>query len=660
RAMADDTGPDANLGAFSPVDYMSITSFPRLPEDDAASSDTGGVRARRKQDDALDDPDSNDPENFLKTARLQRLPSSSSEPDSQESSPLRLTKKDPFSQECACRRDGLTVIITACLTFATGVTIALIIQIYLGEPQVYYNGTVVSDVRLCSDIGTDILHKRGSSVDAAVATALCAGIVHPHSSGLGGGGVMLVHNIKENTTRAIDFWAVAPAEDLLFNNLNANLTLLTKAGLSVGVPGMIKGLYQAHQLYGRMPWGEVVAAAARVAKDGFNVTTELDRGFVIGVPWDFSCRRIQFTFTNSGLYFSVERRAELLSGQKRNVAKMPEEWWGGCNITFPFVATVPMHSGLMLGSIFLQCIHMVHKPDSGDVAGHLLLSAPPPHAGASLLLALGIMEGYNLSTHDDGNLTYHWLTEALKFSFIQGSTLGDPTVDASVAERMQNILSKLEAGRIRELINDTWTLPADSYGARQLIDSYGDASSVLVMGPDDLIVAMTSSLSGAFGSRVMTPSGILLNSAMLDFTDPSQSPNPTAGQANVMGPGRRPITWALPTIARPLRGLCGTYLSLGGSKGPADTSSLAQIIIDLFSFRRNVTDSVLLARLHPEPNLWRVLVEDGFPEAEASFLRSRGHNVVRSGGSLGVTHVVRRLNDNIRGVEDPRAGRALP
>ncbi|XP_032817726.1 glutathione hydrolase 7 [Petromyzon marinus] len=655
--MADDTGPDANLGAFSPVDYMSITSFPRLPEDDAASSDTGGVRARRKQDDALDDPDSNDPENFLKTARLQRLPSSSSEPDSQESSPLRLTKKDPFSQECACRRDGLTVIITACLTFATGVTIALIIQIYLGEPQVYYNGTVVSDVRLCSDIGTDILHKRGSSVDAAVATALCAGIVHPHSSGLGGGGVMLVHNIKENTTRAIDFWAVAPAEDLLFNNLNANLT----AGLSVGVPGMIKGLYQAHQLYGRMPWGEVVAAAARVAKDGFNVTTELASavGHLLSGNLSASLRGVFAPGGQGVLAGDPMKRLDLANVLDAIALHGPDAVYQS-NLTLELIAQVAANGGVLSAEDFSNYSVLVQNPLETTYQGHLLLSAPPPHAGASLLLALGIMEGYNLSTHDDGNLTYHWLTEALKFSFIQGSTLGDPTVDASVAERMQNILSKLEAGRIRELINDTWTLPADSYGARQLIDSYGDASSVLVMGPDDLIVAMTSSLSGAFGSRVMTPSGILLNSAMLDFTDPSQSPNPTAGQANVMGPGRRPITWALPTIARPLRGLCGTYLSLGGSKGPADTSSLAQIIIDLFSFRRNVTDSVLLARLHPEPNLWRVLVEDGFPEAEASFLRSRGHNVVRSGGSLGVTHVVRRLNDNIRGVEDPRAGRALP
>lgn len=55
---------------------------------------------------------------------------------SQDVSPLRETSKDPFSADCSCRQDGLTVIITACLTFAMGVTVALIMQIYFGDPQV--------------------------------------------------------------------------------------------------------------------------------------------------------------------------------------------------------------------------------------------------------------------------------------------------------------------------------------------------------------------------------------------------------------------------------------------------------------------------------------------------------------------------------------------
>lgn len=179
-----------------------------------------------------------DPDLFLKSARLQRLPSSASDLAGQDVASLRETNTDPFTEDCACQRDGLTVIITACLTFATGVTVALIMQIYFGDPQVwaygccfllcdhhcnssvfylsnykitgcstcltpptwvishlgcsvfmrqvFNQGAVVTDVAQCTSLGFDVLGKQGSSVDAAIAAALCLGIVHPHTSGIGG------------------------------------------------------------------------------------------------------------------------------------------------------------------------------------------------------------------------------------------------------------------------------------------------------------------------------------------------------------------------------------------------------------------------------------------------------------------------------------------
>ncbi|KAL0158922.1 hypothetical protein M9458_046998, partial [Cirrhinus mrigala] len=179
---AADTGvtvveKDAALSsAYSPVDYMSITSFPRLPEDDVSADNT--LKSRKDDDNFLSEQDT-DPDLFLKSARLQRLPSSASDLASQD-------VRDPLAQDCACTRDGLTVIITACLTFATGVTVALIMQIYFGDPQVYNQAAVVTDVARCTSLGFDVLGKQGSSVDAAIAASLCLGIIHPHTSGIGG------------------------------------------------------------------------------------------------------------------------------------------------------------------------------------------------------------------------------------------------------------------------------------------------------------------------------------------------------------------------------------------------------------------------------------------------------------------------------------------
>ena len=97
-----------------------------------------------------------DPDLFLKSARLQRLPSSASDLASHDIASLRETNKDPFTEDCACQRDGLTVIITACLTFATGVTVALIMQIYFGDPQVLVHVCYLQSY-LCNNVDLGLL-----------------------------------------------------------------------------------------------------------------------------------------------------------------------------------------------------------------------------------------------------------------------------------------------------------------------------------------------------------------------------------------------------------------------------------------------------------------------------------------------------------------------
>lgn len=52
-----DANPDTSLGsAYSPVDYMSITSFPRLPEDDLMSGENT-LKSRKEDDNVLSEQD---------------------------------------------------------------------------------------------------------------------------------------------------------------------------------------------------------------------------------------------------------------------------------------------------------------------------------------------------------------------------------------------------------------------------------------------------------------------------------------------------------------------------------------------------------------------------------------------------------------------------
>ncbi|XP_073092792.1 glutathione hydrolase 7 isoform X3 [Manis javanica] len=575
---------------------------------------------------------------------------------SQDGSPLRETRKDPFSAaaaECSCRQDGLTVIVTACLTFATGVTVALVMQIYFGDPQIFHQGAVVTDAAHCTSLGIEVLSKQGSSVDAAVAAGLCLGIVAPHSSGLGGGGVMLVHDIRRNESHLIDFRESAPGalrEEVLQRSWE------TKPGLLVGVPGMVKGLHEAHQLYGRLPWSQVLAFAAAVAQDGFNVTHDLARALAEQLPNNAS-ERFRETFLPLGhppLPGSLLRRPDLVAVLEALGTSGPAAFYAGGNLTLEMVAEAQHAGGVITEEDFSNYSALVEKPVCGVYRGHLVLSPPPPHTGPALISALNILEGFNLTSLVSREQALHWVAETLKIALALASRLGDPVYDSTITESMDDMLSKVEAAYLRGHINDSQAAPAPLLPVYEL-DGAPTAAQVLIMGPDDFIVAMVSSLNRPFGSGLITPSGILLNSQMLDFSWPNRTANHSAPSLeNSVQPGKRPLSFLLPTVVRPAEGLCGTYLALGADGAARGLSSLTQVLLNVLTLNRNLSDSLARGRLHPDLQSNLLQVDSEFTEEEIEFLEARGHHVEKV-DVLSWVHGSRRTNNFIIGVKDPRS-----
>lgn len=646
-----DANPETTLGsAYSPVDYMSITSFPRLPEDDMQSGDNT-LKSRKDDDNVLSEQDT-DPDQFLKSARLQRLPSSASDLASHDMASLRETTRDPFTEDCACQRDGLTVIITACLTFATGVTVALIMQIYFGDPQVFNQGAVVTDVAQCTSLGFNVLAKQGSSVDAAITAALCLGIVHPHTSGIGGGGVLLVHDIRKNETRVIDFRETAPSaihEEMLLKNLDVN------PGLLVGVPGMLRGLHQAHQLYGRIPWKDVVTMAADVARNGFNVTHDLAAALAQAKDQNMSDAFQDLFLPNgqaplSGLFF---RRLDLAAILDDVAVKGISEFYSG-NLTQEMTAAVQARGGVLTEDDFANYSTKLQKPAEISYQGHHVMTAPAPHAGVALITALNILEGYNITSQMQRNSTFHWIAEAVKIALALASGLGDPMYDTSVSEIVAKMESKSQAHLFRQMISDSQAFPADHYTPSFTLEEGSTAAQVVVMGPDDHIVSVMSSLNKPFGSGIVTPSGILLNSQILDFSWPNKTRAASPNPHNNLQPGKRPMSFLMPTAVRPAVGLCGTYLAVGSSNGDRALSGITQVLMNVLSSRKNMSDSLTYGRLHPQLQPNTLLVDSEFLEEDVELLQAKGHKVERA-EVLSLVEGTRRTNDLIIGVKDPRS-----
>lgn len=419
---------------------------------------------------------------------------------------------------------------------------------------------------------------------------------------------------------------------------------------------MVKGLHEAHQLYGRLPWSQVLAFAAAVAQDGFNVTHDLARALAEQPPPNAS-ERFQEMFLPSGhppLPGSLLRRPDLASVLDTLGTSGPAAFYAGGNLTLEMVAEAQHAGGVITEEDFSNYSALVEKPVCGVYRGHLVLSPPPPHTGPALISALNILEGFNLTSLVSREQALHWVAETLKIALALASRLGDPVYDSTITESMDDMLSKVEAAYLRGHINDSQAAPAPLLPVYEL-DGAPTAAQVLIMGPDDFIVAMVSSLNRPFGSGLITPSGILLNSQMLDFSWPNRTANHSAPSLeNSVQPGKRPLSFLLPTVVRPAEGLCGTYLALGANGAARGLSGLTQVLLNVLTLNRNLSDSLARGRLHPDLQSNLLQVDSEFTEEEIEFLEARGHHVEKV-DVLSWVHGSRRTNNFIIGVKDPRS-----
>src|SRR3954466_14806235 len=119
-----------------------------------------------------------------------------------------------------------------------------------------------------------VLRRGGNAVDAAVAAAAVLGVVEPFSSGIGGGGFMVIR-LPNGRVTTIDMRETAPAAmqpDSFFENGTAlDMNSARYSGLSVGVPGTVRGWSLALRRYGSRPLAQLLRPAITVARRGFVV-----------------------------------------------------------------------------------------------------------------------------------------------------------------------------------------------------------------------------------------------------------------------------------------------------------------------------------------------------------------------------------------------------
>ncbi|KAF9193210.1 hypothetical protein BGZ51_003959 [Haplosporangium sp. Z 767] len=519
------------------------------------------------------------------------------------------------------------------------------------------NGAVAAEEIHCSEIGVDVLKEGGNAVDAAIASCLCIGTINSFSAGIGGGGFMAIR-LPNGTVEMIDFRETAPAgaHSTMFKH---DPILAQTGGLSVAIPGEVRGLELAHKRHGKLPWKRLFAPAVKLAREGWAVGPELARRIQLAKELMETQPDWSHVFASNGVALKegqwIKRKA--LADTLEIVGKEGADAFYTGEIAQMIVDHVQKHGGILTMADMKAYKPLVKKPMVGYYQGLKVYTTPAPTSGPALISILNILERYNIGMNKDGaGVDTHRLVEAMKFGFAQRTELGDPDF-TDLEDKIQSMLSKDTASLIRANISDTRTFPVAYYNPHWgPIDNHG-TTHLSTVDKDNMAVSLTSTVNLLFGSKLMDPrSGVILNDEMDDFSIP--------GRANAFGlqpspynypePGKRPLSSCVPTIVE----RDGRFeMALGGSGGSRILTAVLQTMLNVYNHGQNVMEAIENPRIHHQLMPHVVDIEEGFPESEIKFLRSVGHNVTtfnRAMAKAEVQVVMRQTDGYVYASSDTR------
>lgn len=504
---------------------------------------------------------------------------------------------------------------------------------------------VAADDGRCSQIGVSVLEKGGHAVDAAVATALCLGVVNPMSSGIGGGAFMVVHSSSSPGAQAFDMRETAPlaaSQDMYATNTDAKYD----GPLSMGVPGELAGLHVAWLKYGRLPWKTLFEPAIKLAKEGFVVAPYLGKCISVEAKKILADPGLTQIYAPNGRLLKagdICYNVELGCSLEEVAEQGPDAFYNG-TIGRKLIHDLQSAGGILTMEDLRNYQVDVTDAIAVNTMGYTILGMPPPSSGTlGVSLVLNILDSYHSENAAKGPLGLHRTIEALKHMFALRMNLGDPNfVNASAT--IYEMLSSSFAKRIREKINDNTTFPSEYYLPRwSQLNDHGTSHFCVVDG-DRNAVSMTTTVNYAFGAGILSPStGIILNNEMGDFSIPTEiSPDqlPPA-PSNFIRPQKRPLSSMTPLIILKDEKLAGV---IGGSGGMKIIPAVAQVFINHFILGMGPLAAVQRPRIYHKliPNVvqyenWTVLDGDHIELSglDKQFLKDRGHQLdAKAGGAI--------------------------
>jgi gamma-glutamyltranspeptidase / glutathione hydrolase len=503
------------------------------------------------------------------------------------------------------------------------------------QTVIAHNALVVAQEERAARIGNEILDRGGNAVDAAVAVGFALAVTYPRAGNIGGGGFMIIHLAKDMHDLAIDYRETAPAaaSETMFldSEGNANPEKSRDSALSIGVPGTVAGLALAHEKYGsgKFTLADLIAPAIDLAEKGFQVEDDL----ADSLPQ--AAERLKRWPATTAIFFNGDRPMQEgdrliqldLADTLHAIAKDgPGAFYRGRTAT-QIADAVVKAGGIMSRDDLANYRPIERKVVRGSYRGYDIISAPPPSSGGvHLIEMLNILEGYDLAKLSREE-SLHDLIEAMKRAYADRAVfMGDPD---AVKIPIDGLTSKAYANSWRANISERATPSAEIRAGNPAEFEGRNTTHFSVIDRDGNAVSNTYTLNFSYGvGLVAEGTGVLLNNELDDFTSKPGTANAyglVGYNANLPGPGKRPLSSMTPTIVlkdgRP-------FLITGSPGGSRIISAVLQVIVNVIDFQMPIGQAVSAPRLHHQWQPEDVYAEPGFAPGVLDALEKRGHKIV--------------------------------
>ncbi|KAF0815374.1 Gamma-glutamyltranspeptidase [Andreprevotia sp. IGB-42] len=509
-----------------------------------------------------------------------------------------------------------------------------------------HGGAVATISDQASRAAMEILDAGGNAVDAAVAAAATLGVTDPFSCGVGGGGFMMIYSAKDKRVITIDHRETAPAyfSPTVFqkNGKEIEWDDAVPTGLSVGVPGTVRGWNEALTRYGTMSFAQVLKPGIRVAEQGFKVEPNFNR---INTLNEAKFGRFEST---SSLYLKEGKALPVgtlfrnpdLANTYREIGKggvkgfyegaLAQSIVKAVN-TPPTKAGVTVLTGQMTLNDLKDYEARLRQPIRSSYRGYELYGMPMPSSGGiAIAEALNILENFDLKSMPRTQAEHLYL-EASRLAFADrnayvadGEYIDVPRVGLLskeyARERARQIDLKTAHGKATQ--GDPYPFQNDlSVPLRPqpaLAAEPAHTTHLTVTDREGNIVAYTFTIEDWGGSGIVVPGrGFLLNNEMTDFE--FSGPHPNVPEA-----GKRPRSSMSPTLAfkngKPA-------FSIGSPGGSTIITTVMQTIVNHVDLGMSLGEALAAPRMS-QRNGDKTEVESllkfvGSPQAQA--LEAYGH-----------------------------------